>query len=174
MNISGAEAARLLGVNANTITRYKRNGTPKSVGLACAALFHRMGEMEMIRAAKIVEGIPAEEEFDQWEWEDGDLAPFLKHIRTDTAKTIAGQIAEDCEGWISESDGLFNVVIFGDFIISFDILKALAVGQIKFEEISVLEDFSRKIDEVSANLHKALQTAKEGAAPEGTAPEVTS
>jgi hypothetical protein len=44
MQISGAEAGRLLGVNANTITRYRRTGTPKSVGLACTALFHRLGE----------------------------------------------------------------------------------------------------------------------------------
>jgi DNA-binding transcriptional regulator YiaG len=44
MRVSGAEAARLLGVNVNTVSRYKRNGAPKSVGLACAALFHRLGE----------------------------------------------------------------------------------------------------------------------------------
>jgi transcriptional regulator with XRE-family HTH domain len=44
MKISGAEAARLLGVNVNTITRYKKSGAPKSVGLACAALYHRLGE----------------------------------------------------------------------------------------------------------------------------------
>jgi hypothetical protein len=44
MKISGAEAARLLGVNANTITRYKKQGAPKSVGLACAALYHRLKE----------------------------------------------------------------------------------------------------------------------------------
>lgn len=44
MKISGAEAARLLGVNVNTITRYKREGAPQTVGLACAALYHRLGE----------------------------------------------------------------------------------------------------------------------------------
>jgi hypothetical protein len=44
MKISGAEAARLLGVTPNTITRYRRAGAPRSVGLACAALFHRLGE----------------------------------------------------------------------------------------------------------------------------------
>ena len=44
MDISGAEAARLLGVNANTITRYKTKGAPKVVSLACSALFHRLGE----------------------------------------------------------------------------------------------------------------------------------
>lgn len=44
MKISGAEAARLLDVKPNTITRYRRNGAPKAVGLACAALFHRLEE----------------------------------------------------------------------------------------------------------------------------------
>lgn len=44
MKISGAEAARLLDVTPNTITRYRRKGAPRSVGLACAALFHRIGE----------------------------------------------------------------------------------------------------------------------------------
>lgn len=42
--ISGAEAARLLDVTPNTITRYRRHGAPRSVGLACAALYHRIGE----------------------------------------------------------------------------------------------------------------------------------
>ena len=44
MNISGAEAARLLCVNVNTITRYKREGAPQTVGLACKALYHRLGD----------------------------------------------------------------------------------------------------------------------------------
>lgn len=44
MKISGAEAARLLGVTANTITRYRREGAPQTVGLACAALYHRLKE----------------------------------------------------------------------------------------------------------------------------------
>lgn len=44
MKISGAEAGRLLDVTPNTITRYRRSGAPKSVGLACSALFHRLGE----------------------------------------------------------------------------------------------------------------------------------
>jgi hypothetical protein len=43
MKISGAEAARLLSVNVNTITRYRRSGGPKMLSLACAALFHRLG-----------------------------------------------------------------------------------------------------------------------------------
>jgi hypothetical protein len=44
MHISGAEAARLLDVNVNTITRYKREGAPQTVGLACSALYHRLKE----------------------------------------------------------------------------------------------------------------------------------
>jgi hypothetical protein len=44
MKISGADAARLLDVTPNTITRYRRQGAPRSVGLACAALYHRLGE----------------------------------------------------------------------------------------------------------------------------------
>ena len=46
MDISGAEAGRLLGVSANTITRYKRRGGPKMLSLACRALFHRMEEWQ--------------------------------------------------------------------------------------------------------------------------------
>jgi hypothetical protein len=44
MKISGAEASRLLDVNVNTITRYKRNGGPQMLALACAALYHRLKE----------------------------------------------------------------------------------------------------------------------------------
>ena len=44
MKISGAEAARLLGVTKNTITRYRQSGAPRVVGLACSALYHRIGE----------------------------------------------------------------------------------------------------------------------------------
>lgn len=44
MRITAAEAGRLLGVTPNTITRYKRQGGPKSIGLACAALYHRLEE----------------------------------------------------------------------------------------------------------------------------------
>lgn len=43
MEVSGAQAARLLGVNVNTITRYKREGGSQMLGLACAALYHRIG-----------------------------------------------------------------------------------------------------------------------------------
>jgi hypothetical protein len=42
MNISSAEAARLLGVNANTVTRYKQAGASQVVALACSALYHRL------------------------------------------------------------------------------------------------------------------------------------
>jgi len=42
MNISGAEAARRLGVNVNTITRYKQGGGPRMLALACLALYHRL------------------------------------------------------------------------------------------------------------------------------------
>ncbi len=44
MAYSGAEAARQLGVNANTVTRYRRQGGGRMLALACAALFHRLGE----------------------------------------------------------------------------------------------------------------------------------
>lgn len=43
MKITGAEAGRLLDVAPNTITRYRRKGGPKTLALACAALFHRLG-----------------------------------------------------------------------------------------------------------------------------------
>ena len=119
----------------------------------------------MIRPKKIVEASVEAEEFDEWEWGDADLAPLLKHIRRDTAKIIADQIAEDCDGWFSECDGLFNVTIFGDFTISFDVLQALAVGQIKFDNIAELRDFSSKIDAIAENLHEALKVAEESAKP---------
>lgn len=43
MQISGAEAGRLLGVTKNTITRYRHKGGPLMLSLACAALYLRIG-----------------------------------------------------------------------------------------------------------------------------------
>lgn len=42
MKISAAEGARLLGIHANTMTKYKNEGAPQHVALACAALYHRL------------------------------------------------------------------------------------------------------------------------------------
>lgn len=42
MKISAAEGARLLGVHPNTMTKYKAEGAPQHVALACAALYHRL------------------------------------------------------------------------------------------------------------------------------------
>lgn len=42
MKISSAEGARLLGVHANTMTKYKTEGAPLHIALACAALYHRI------------------------------------------------------------------------------------------------------------------------------------
>lgn len=42
MKITGSEAGRLLGVSPNTITRYRQTGGPRMLGLACAALYHRL------------------------------------------------------------------------------------------------------------------------------------
>ncbi len=42
MGITAAEAARRLGLHANTVTKYKRLGAPYSIALACRALFHRL------------------------------------------------------------------------------------------------------------------------------------
>jgi DNA-binding CsgD family transcriptional regulator len=44
MDISAAEAARLLGVSPNTVTKYKRRGARKETALACSALYHRLQE----------------------------------------------------------------------------------------------------------------------------------
>lgn len=44
MGISGAEAGRRLGVGPNSITRYRRDGGSMMLGLACAALYHRLDE----------------------------------------------------------------------------------------------------------------------------------
>ncbi|WP_323034095.1 hypothetical protein [Pararhodobacter sp.] len=38
--ISGREAARQLGVSNDTITKYKRQGAPLYIALACSALCH--------------------------------------------------------------------------------------------------------------------------------------
>lgn len=42
MKITGAEAARRLGVGKNAITRYRQNGGDRKLALACAALYHRL------------------------------------------------------------------------------------------------------------------------------------
>jgi plasmid maintenance system antidote protein VapI len=42
MNITAKQAAKALGVTQNTITRYKANGGPVMLHLACKALFHRL------------------------------------------------------------------------------------------------------------------------------------
>jgi DNA-binding transcriptional regulator YiaG len=48
MKISGAKAARLLGVHVNTVTKYKRRGAPDHVALACTALYHRLGKWKAL------------------------------------------------------------------------------------------------------------------------------
>ncbi len=40
--LSVSQAARLLGVHANTITKYRRGGAPTVVALACSAIYHRL------------------------------------------------------------------------------------------------------------------------------------
>lgn len=42
MKISKREAARRLGVHPNTVTVYAASGAPRHIGLACAALWHRL------------------------------------------------------------------------------------------------------------------------------------
>jgi hypothetical protein len=42
MGISAAEGAKLLGVHPNTMTKYKTEGAPVHIALACAALYHRI------------------------------------------------------------------------------------------------------------------------------------
>jgi hypothetical protein len=125
--------------------------------------------MEM-RVTKVVEAPFPEDEFDKWEWGDGDLAPILKHIRLSTAKVIADQILTDCEGVFYEEDTLFHVTIWDDFIVSFDILKALSEGEIAFVDLDDLKMFTSKIDAVSDNLHKAIEIAEKGTASEEAAP----
>lgn len=39
---SGAECGRLLGVSANTIVAWGRDGTDRRTALACRALLHRL------------------------------------------------------------------------------------------------------------------------------------
>ncbi len=49
MGISGLEAARRLGCAKDTITKYKRDGAPEYIGLACSALYHNMKPWEKSR-----------------------------------------------------------------------------------------------------------------------------
>jgi hypothetical protein len=127
----------------------------------------------MIRPKKTIEVSPLPNEFDEWEWGDADMAPLLSHIRRDTAKIITDQIVDNCEGRINESNGAFRFFPFGidcDFIVEFDLLAALAEGEIQFDDLAEIKAFTQKIDAISANLHKAVEIAEEGAAPEETAP----
>lgn len=117
----------------------------------------------MIRPEKIVRSLPPQEEFKEWEWGDGDLAGFLEHIRVDTAKVITDQIADNCDAYISEASGLFTFLPYGvgcDFAIHFDILKALAEGEIRFDDLKELRAFTDRIDTISENLHKAIKLAE--------------
>ena len=43
MKTTRVQAARLLGVSTSMISRYRREGAPLVVGLACTALYHRLG-----------------------------------------------------------------------------------------------------------------------------------
>lgn len=43
---SDAACARLLGIHANSIILFKRNGTDRRTALACRALLHRMKPYE--------------------------------------------------------------------------------------------------------------------------------
>lgn len=43
MDMSAAKAAELLGVHPNTMTKYRSEGAPYHVALACSAVYHRLG-----------------------------------------------------------------------------------------------------------------------------------
>jgi len=43
MKTTRVQAAKLLGVSTAVIARYRREGAPVVVGLACTALYHRLG-----------------------------------------------------------------------------------------------------------------------------------
>jgi len=40
---SDADAAKLIGVHANSLLRYKISGADKTIALACRAVFHKLG-----------------------------------------------------------------------------------------------------------------------------------
>lgn len=44
MDISNRQAALLLGLSRDTVTKYAREGAPRHIGLACAALAHGLTE----------------------------------------------------------------------------------------------------------------------------------
>jgi len=45
MGITAVEAGHLMDVHPNTISKYKREGCPKIVALACLALYHRLDRL---------------------------------------------------------------------------------------------------------------------------------
>lgn len=40
--LSGLEAARQLGVAKNSVVKYRREGAPLHVALACSAIYHKL------------------------------------------------------------------------------------------------------------------------------------
>lgn len=49
--VSDVDCARALGVNANAIVRWKREGADDRTALACTALLHGMKPFDLTRAA---------------------------------------------------------------------------------------------------------------------------
>lgn len=40
--LSGLEAARCLGIAPNSVVKYRREGAPRHIALACSAVYHKL------------------------------------------------------------------------------------------------------------------------------------
>jgi len=58
MDINGVEFSQATGISRNTITRYRREGTPLYIDLACAALSYGLKPMGYTVAPSIEEDTP--------------------------------------------------------------------------------------------------------------------
>lgn len=84
MQVSGAEAARLLGVQPNTITRYRRKGGPKMLALACERLLtHRQKDLRKEALAerkrsyhREYQRLRAAEERQRKKYREDEMRPF--------------------------------------------------------------------------------------------------
>lgn len=46
LGLSDRKAAKALGIHYNTVAKYRREGCPRYIMLACKALYHRLGPEE--------------------------------------------------------------------------------------------------------------------------------
>lgn len=104
------------------------------------------------------------ENFGEWEWgESPNVEGLVNATRVSAADVIKEQIKQDINGWFSTWSGEFLVEIWPDFYVAFDILGALAEGEIEFDDLDELKAFHARVQAVADNLKNAIGIA-EGAA----------